>query len=167
MSNTIETLDLSSNDGEEGMTQISNSLIPTVKKPEEEKNVDNKVNSMDSTPISELEMHDPNAQMMMAPPQAIPSQMMMAPPPMQQVQAQAPPVMQSKYPGNLTEEQIESLLVAAVAIISFSKPIQERLAGMIPNFMDGEGSKTMTGMVVTGILAAILFYFIRRFIVKN
>ena len=162
----VETLDLNSND--ETMTPIENMLQPPPANPEPEKNINKEVN-MDSTPISDLmgqqEVFEQPPQMMSSTPM-MPTQAVMAPAPAP-APAQAPAPAVSKYPGNLTEEQIEALVVAASAVLAFSKPVQERVAGMVPNFLDAEGSRSMVGMVVTGLIAAIIFYFARRMVVKN
>jgi ubiquitin len=64
-------------------------------------------------------------------------------------------------PMNLTDEQMEALLVGIVTLIATSKPVQEKLIGMIPQ-MNGESS-----VVVTGLVAAIIFYFGKRFIMPQ
>ena len=157
----VETLDLNGND--ESMTPLN---IPPANI-EPEKNIHKEVN-MDSTPISDLmgQAEVMEQTMMAPPPQMVPGAPMAMAPQVQQVQQVQAPV-QSKYPGNLTEEQIESLIVAFSAVLAFSKVTQEKVANIIPSFLDAEGSRTMIGMIVTGIIAAIVFYFTRRFIIKN
>lgn len=160
----VETLDLNGND--ESMTPLS--LPPANTEPE--KNINKEVN-MDSTPISDL-MGQPEVMdqtMMAPPPQMVPGAGMAMAPQVQQPQQPSPPPQptQAKYPGNLTEEQVESLIVAFSAVLAFSKITQEKIANIVPNFLDAEGSRTMVGMIVTGLIAAIIFYFTRRFIIKN
>ena len=134
--------------------------------------------SMDSTPIADIMSmnevqqqapqqmmsggEDPRAAMMMQQQQA-PQQMMMpmaAPP-------QTAAAAESKYPMNLTDEQVEALFVGVVAVIAFSKPLQEKLATMVPKFVSESGSRSTTGLAATGAVAAALFYFGRRFVLKN
>lgn len=155
----IETLDL--NDDGEGFTPIEKK---PVEQKQPEKNVLEEVKDMDSTPISDLMPEQPVFQDQMMPPQQ--SQMVapqQAAP--QQAAPQPVPMMGSKYPFNLTEEQVESLLVGLVAVIGFSGPVQEKLAGMIPNFMES-GNTSMIGYAVTGLLIAIMYFFVRRFAMK-
>ena len=124
---------------------------------------------MDSTPISDL-MGQPEVMeqtMMAPPPQMVPGAAMAMAPQVQQAPTAPVQSVQAKYPGNLTEEQVESLIVAFSAVLAFSKITQEKIANVIPNFLDAEGSRTMVGMIVTGLIAAIIFYFTRRFIIKN
>lgn len=82
----------------------------------------------------------------------------------QQHQAMMPA---SKYPMNLTDEQVEALFVGLVAVVAFSKPLQEKLATMVPKFVNESGSRSMTGLATTGVVAAGLFYFGRRMVFKN
>lgn len=67
-------------------------------------------------------------------------------------------------PMNLTDEQMEALLVGIVTVIATSKPVQEKLMGMIPQ-MNGESGTT--SMLVTGIVAAVIFYFGKRFVMPQ
>ena len=137
---------------------------------------------MDSTPIADIMSmnevqqqaapqqmmmnggEDPRAAMMAAQQQAAPQQMMMP------MAAAAPPqaaAAESKYPMNLTDEQVEALFVGVVAVVAFSKPLQEKLATMVPKFVTESGSRSTTGLAATGAVAAALFYFGRRFVLKN
>lgn len=157
----IETLDL--NDDGDGFTSIEKK---PVEQKQPEKNVLEEVKDMDSTPISELMPEQPSFQdQMMPPPQQAQMAPQMAPQMAQQPVAVQMPAMDSKYPFNLTEEQVESLLVGLVAVIGFSGPVQEKLAGMIPNFMES-GNMSMLGYAATGLLIAIMYFFVRRFAMK-
>jgi hypothetical protein len=73
----------------------------------------------------------------------------------------------SKNPMNLTDEQMEALFAGAVAMVAFSKPVQEKLIQSIPQFLDENGSRSMIGLLITGIVAALVFYFSKRFVMKN
>lgn len=135
--------------------------------------------TMDSTPIADIMSmnevqpggEDPRAAMMASQQQP---QMMMAQPPQMMpvpvpVPAAAPALAQpvSKYPMNLTDEQVEALFVGLVAAIAFSKPLQEKMATMIPKFVTENGTRSMTGLAATGAVAAGLFYFGRRAVLKR
>ena len=167
----VETLDLQDEIGSLGATNIEVPKPPTDISPqmqkESEKNIDtNKKTTMDSTPINDVMEQMPQQDMPM-PPQAAPV-MMPAQQPIQQVQTQAIPnvPMKSKNPMNLTDEQMDALVAAISAIIAFSGPAQDRLGSFIPNFQS-EGSRTMTGMLVSGLLVAVVYFMIRRFVIKQ
>ena len=125
---------------------------------------------MDSTPLSDImtsqEVMD--QQPMMAPPQSTmmaQQAAMMAPQP--QVPAQAPPQpMPSKNPFNLTDEQMQALVVAVCAAIAFSEPVQAKLSSTIPQFLAESGNRSMAGLLVSGLVAAVLFYFGQRTVMK-
>jgi hypothetical protein len=147
----VETMDLSG--GLEGTTPIL--PPPPAETIKEEKNVNNVIN-MESTPIGDV-MGSPadwetGSQMGMMPPQQ---------PPQPLYQQQAPPAPQQKAnPLNLTDEQMMAVLVGVVAAIASSRPVQEKLAGMIPQV--GSDPQGMFALAVTGLVAAILFYFGKR-----
>jgi hypothetical protein len=164
----VDTLDLQDEIGALGATNVEKPPPPIEYKPdppkEPEKNIStSQKTTMDSTPISEI----------MGQPQDVPMMQEQMPPPMQaqvaQVQQQPPAAaapMKSKNMFNLTDEQMEALTAAVVALIAFAGPVQEKLAGVVPNFSSEGGARSMTGMLVTGVLVAILFFFSRRFMNK-
>ena len=122
---------------------------------------------MDSTPIDEVlspeEMQGPPPQMM--PSQMPPNQgaMMMQPQIAPQQDApKKPPA--SQNPMNLTDEQMQALVVAVCTAIAISKPVQEKLAGTVPKFLNAQGNRSMVGLASTGLLAAIIFYFAKRYV---
>lgn len=156
---SIDTMDLSGND--EGSTPLDSVIAPKI---QEEKNI-NKTVKMDSTPLNDVMSGqadwDTTSQNGSMPPQmpAAQPQFMMSQQP--QAQHQAPPPAKQN-PMNLTDEQMMALLVGAVAAVASSKPVQEKLASMIPQLAaDPQG---MTSLLVTGLVAAILFYFGKRFV---
>jgi hypothetical protein len=53
-----------------------------------------------------------------------------------------------------------------VALATFSKPVQDKLADSIPKFLSEAGDMTPTGMAVSAMIAAVLFYFALKFL-KN
>lgn len=73
----------------------------------------------------------------------------------------------SGYPLNMTKEQVESLLAGVAAIIGVSGPVQDKLGDMIPSFFNEMGKLSPTGMAVTVLVVAIVFYFLRQVVVKN
>ena len=86
---------------------------------------------------------------------------------------QAPPQKQSKSksssgssknPFGLTDEQWYAALAGVAAVIAYSKPVQGKLSTMVPKFLGENGEISMTGMAVTALIAAIVFYFARQFL---
>ena len=139
-----------------------------------EKN-NSKSKAMDSTPLSDIMMPgedyagaagggaDPR--FMMAPSPSYVQQQMPAPAGYQQAaQKQAAP---SKNPMNLTDEQMEALFAGIVALIVSTDFVQEKLSTFIPKFLDEAGKRSIMGSVAVALLAALLFYFGRRFVVKD
>ena len=166
----IRTMNLS--DGSEGMAQL-NSSTSFVQKDEHEKNISENKATMDSTPIAELMgQHEPmmDPQMMKAPqqqmqmhmPKQMPMQMAAAPIPQQQPTA-AP---ESKNPMNLTDQQMQALLVAACTAAAISTPVQEKLASMIPQFINDSGRRSLVGLAATGLVASFIFYVGQSYAIK-
>ena len=149
------------NDNDDGMGPL-----PPVKSPE--KNMPKQEQTkMDSTPIADImqdapgmmmESQDPRAQFM--------HQSLMPQPPMVAAAAAPKPQAASKNPLNLTDEQMRALVAGVCAIIAFSTPIQDKLSTTVPQFLTEAGSRSTTGLIVTGLLAAIVFYFAQRFLNK-
>ena len=69
-----------------------------------------------------------------------------------------------KNPFGLTDEQYYAALAGVAAIIAFSKPVQSRMRTMVPKFVGESGDVSLTGLVVTALVAAIVFYFAKKFI---
>ena len=67
-------------------------------------------------------------------------------------------------PMNLTDEQLQALVVAVCTAAAISKPVQEKLAGTIPKFLNAQGNRSMVGLASTGLVAAVLFYFAKRYV---
>jgi hypothetical protein len=132
-----------------------------------EKNVSqNKEMTMDSTPISDI-MGQP--EMPLEPPmmesdprvqQPIVMQQPMVMQPQQQQQQMAP---QTKNPFNLTDEQMQAVVVAACTAAAISKPVQEKLANYVPQFLNEQGHRSMVGLAATGAVAAGIFYVLKRY----
>lgn len=70
----------------------------------------------------------------------------------------------SKNPFGLTDEQYYAALAGIAAVIAFSKPVQSKLSTTIPKFMSEQGGLSLTGMAVSALVAAIVFYFARQFL---
>jgi len=134
-----------------------------------------------STPISDLEYEEPMNNHMSAdmhtviPPQAsvAPHEMLMAqqapqppatPPP---ASTPAPVVEEKKYPLGLTKEQYEAVIVAILVALVFYPEVQAKLAVYIPNFMSKDGSRSMAGLAVSGLIVAVGFYLARRYFVDK
>ena len=70
----------------------------------------------------------------------------------------------SKNPFGLTDEQWYAALAGVAAVIAYSKPVQGKLSTMVPKFLGEKGEISMTGMAVTALIAAVIFYFARQFL---
>ncbi len=73
----------------------------------------------------------------------------------------------SGYPLNLTKEQVEALVAGVAAVIGVSGPVQEKLSDIIPSFFNEFGKLSTTGMAVTALIVAVIFFFLRQFFVKS
>lgn len=73
----------------------------------------------------------------------------------------------SKNPFGLTDEQYYAALAGVAAVIAFSKPVQNKLSTTIPKFMSEQGGLSLTGMAVSALVAAIIFYFARQFLTER
>lgn len=157
----VNTLNLS--DDGEGMVSLRDNPTTSFKP---EKNVSqSKETTMDSTPINDIMMMEPpmmteepkmqSMQMAAAQPQG----MYAAP-----TQTKEPPA--KKYPLNLTDEQVTALLAGVCAAIAVSKPIQDKLATSIPKFLNEQGGRSVVGLASTGVVAAIVFYLVKDYVIK-
>ena len=66
----------------------------------------------------------------------------------------------SHNPFNLTDDQLNALIAGVIAVVVFSTTVQNKLAGVVPNFT------SINGSIANVLVGAILFYFAHRFI-KN
>lgn len=147
-----------SDDGE-GMVPLNPS---TAFKPEKNVN-ESKETPMDSTPINDI-MMEHNQPMMMND-----ESRMMPPPPPTNNQIQAPTNGQlpgKKNPLNMTDDQMTAIVVAVSTALAVSKPVQDRLATSIPKFLNEQGGRSMVGLATTGLVAAVVFYFVKDYVVK-
>lgn len=69
----------------------------------------------------------------------------------------------SKNPFGLTDEQLNATIAGLAAVVAFSKPVQSKLADMIPKFMSDSGDLSATGMLATAFFAAVIFYVVTKF----
>jgi len=70
----------------------------------------------------------------------------------------------SKNPFGLSDEQFAAGLAGVAAVVAFSAPVQGKLGSMIPKFLGESGKHSTTGLIVTALVAAIIFYFAKQFI---
>lgn len=163
MSTDVRTLNLSEND--DGMVPLTTSFVQNNQL---EKNVSqNKEMTMDSTPINDI-MGQPEMPleppMMESDPRVQQPVVMQQPMVMQQQQQQQPQMaVQTKNPFNLTDEQMQAVVVAACTAAAISKPVQEKLANYVPQFLNEQGHRSMVGLAATGAVAAGIFYVLKRY----
>jgi len=69
----------------------------------------------------------------------------------------------SKNPFGLTDEQLNAALAGIAAVAAFSKPVQNKLAELIPKFMSDAGDLSVTGMLATAFIAAVIFFIVHKF----
>ena len=163
-----------SDNSDGGMVQV-NSSTSFITHNNEEKNISESKVTMDSTPISELMgQPEPMEAQMMAPP-FIPTQMHSQIPMQMQMMAASPqPAMNetatkspvSKNHFNLTDQQLQALIVSACTAAAISTPVQEKLATMIPQFLNDAGRRSLIGLGATGLVAAVLFHISQSYILK-
>ncbi len=127
-----------------------------------------------STPLSEAMdiQSDPmqqQAQMQMMQQQSIQPQQQMFPagpdPSMYQQEPQqqeAPQAPKKANIGNLTDEQLDALLVGLAAAVAFSPQLQEKMVQFVPSLFNEAGVRTMGGTVATGVIAGGLFLLAKR-----
>lgn len=155
----VRTLNLS--DAEDGMVSLHDNPSTAFVSQKLEKNMGEHKDTMDSTPIADIMGH---SQEPLEPPMmAMDPRMMQAvsPPP---VQAMKEGPAKKANPMNLTDDQMQALIVAAATAAAISKPVQEKLAGTIPQFLNAQGNRSMVGLASTGLVAALLFYIARKYV---
>ena len=162
MSTEVRTLNLSEND--DGMVPITTSFVQNN---QPEKNVSqNKEMTMDSTAIADI-MGQPemplDPPMMESDPRVQQPVVMQQPMVVQQQQPQQQAAVQTKNPFNLTDEQMQAVVVAACTAAAISKPVQEKLANYVPQFLNEQGHRSMVGLAATGAVAAGIFYVLKKY----
>jgi hypothetical protein len=146
-------------DADDGMVSLndkpSTTFVP-------EKNISEHKDTMDSTPISDV-MGQPQ-EMLEPPMMAMDPRMMHQASPQMVAPKEALAPVKKANPMNLTDEQMQALVVAVCTAIAISKPVQEKLAGTVPKFLNAQGNRSMVGLAVTGLVAAVIFYFAKRYV---
>ena len=178
MSTDIYTMNLS--ESSDGMVPIdmgnrSNAFVPEAQSntyaPEikEEKNIHDYKDDMDSTPISDIlggpqEGNSFEPPLMAVDPRAV--QVAQANAMMPQIQAAAQKTEDStkkKNPFDLTDDQLQTLVVVFATAVAVSKPIQEKLANTVPRFLNAQGNRSLVGLASTGAVAGVVFYITRKY----
>ena len=111
-----------------------------------------------STPLEEL-MPGPNQMIqneVMGPPQQAPM-----------VERHSKSKKASANPFGLTDDQFQAAIAGVAAVIAFSKPVQNRLRTMVPKFVGESGEVSLTGLIVTALIAALLYYFAKKYVVDK
>ena len=169
---SIETLDFNNDDG--GMVNLpqtdrvsNDDTYEAQREISDNNNIDDNQSEMDlATPLSEVmgEPEQPHQMMMMQAPSANTMMPPQAPPQVapQQQQAKAAP-----NPGNLTDEQLDALLVSAAAMLAFSAPVREKMLQYTPQLFTEGGARTLAGGIATGIVAGSVFYGVKRFVLNK
>ena len=111
-----------------------------------------------------MPQQQPSFQQQFAPPMMDSSMGGGAPPQEQQVQPQAA---KAANPGNLTDEQLDALVVGVVAAVAFSPQLKEKMMDMVPSLFNEAGVRTMGGTVATGLVAGGLYLLLKKFLIKN
>ena len=145
-------------------------LIPTGLLPPEalvapEKNLDESQMADFSTAIEDV-MPGPGRMMqdeVMGPPMG-PSVMMQGNKPTPRDDGSSSKGGRSKNPFGLTDDQFLAALAGVAGVIAFSKPVQGKLSTMVPKFLGESGEVSTTGLAVTALIAAIIFYFAKQFL---
>jgi len=73
----------------------------------------------------------------------------------------------SKNPLGLNDEQYQAVLAGVAAVIAFSKPVQTKLGDMVPKFHGSNGEVSLTGLAVTALIAAIVFYLAKKYLTER
>ena len=68
---------------------------------------------------------------------------------------------------NLTDEQMEALLAGVAAVLAFSTMVQGKLSTTVPQFLAESGERSNIGLLVTALLAAAIYYFAKKFVIKE
>jgi len=67
-----------------------------------------------------------------------------------------------KNPFGLTDEQLQAAVAGLAAVLAFSKPVQNKLTDLVPKFLSDAGNLTTTGMVVSALVAAVIYYILSK-----
>jgi hypothetical protein len=73
----------------------------------------------------------------------------------------------SANPFGLTDDQFQAVIAGVAAVVAFSKPVQSRLRTMVPKFVGESGEVSLTGLAVSALIAAILYYFAKKYVIEK
>ena len=140
--------------------QASSKSVPTglLKNYQPEKNVDESQMADFSTPIEEV-MQNEIMGSQMAPSAAVQRR--------QEEPQERKKAAASGNPFGLTDDQFQAALAGAAAVVAFSGPVQSRLRTMVPKFVGESGEVSLTGLAVTALVAAIVFYIIKKYVIER
>ena len=143
----------------------SNTYAPEIK---EEKNIHDYKDDMDSTPISDIlggpqEGNSFEPPLMAVDPRAVQVAQANAMMPHVQAAAQKTEDHKKKNPFDLTDDQLQTLVVVFATAVAVSKPIQEKLANTVPRFLNAQGNRSLVGLASTGAVAGVVFYITRKY----
>jgi len=82
------------------------------------------------------------------------------PPPSAPIQQQQQQAHHGKIPFNMSPEQYMAALAGLAAVVAGSKQVQERIGSFFPNIEEG----SMTAMLITALVAALVFYAAQKFL---
>tara|TARA_R110002074_G_scaffold145707_1_gene294802 strand:+ start:111 stop:692 length:582 start_codon:yes stop_codon:yes gene_type:complete len=193
MATKIETLDFNQSEGMVNiqdeknkmpapMPEISREPVPNTYNDQREKlsknNIDKEQMMELATPLTEImDMPAPPTQQQVMPSpqmamgQQTQEQLINQPfidaPQQQQGQGEGQVVAKKQNIGNLTDEQLDAVLVGITAAIAFSPQVQEKLVQYIPTLFNEAGVRTVGGTVVTAAVAGGIFLIIKKFVLKN
>lgn len=74
---------------------------------------------------------------------------------------------ESKNPLNLNDDQLLAALSGVAAVAAFSKPVQAKIAELMPTAFGLDGHLSTTGLALTAFIAAVVFYILKNFVVKR
>jgi hypothetical protein len=137
---------------------VPSGLWKRTRPPEPEKDVEESQMADFSTPLEEL-MPGPNQMIqneMMGPPQQAPM-----------VDRTAKSKKASPNPFGMTDDQLQAAIAGVAAVIAFSKPVQSRLRTMVPKFVGESGEVSMTGLAVSALIAALLYYLAKKYVIEK
>lgn len=137
---------------------VPSGLLKRTRPPTPEKDVEESQMADFSTPLEEL-MPGPNQMIqneMMGPPQQAPM-----------VERSAKSKKASANPFGLNDDQFQAVVAGVAAVIAFSKPVQSRLRTMVPKFVGESGEVSLTGLAVSALIAAILYYFAKKYVIEK
>ena len=142
----------------EQAASVPSGLMKRTRPPEPEKDVDESQMADFSTPLEEL-MPGPNQMIqneMMGPPQQAPM-----------VERTSKSKKAPANPFGLTDDQFQAAIAGVAGVIAFSKPVQSRLRTMVPKFVGESGEVSLTGLAVSALIAALLYYLAKKYVVDK